>query len=1314
MKVEEIEITHFEKGMIDSIEAGQPFNNDYNSPMVKYLENLTPNLIQGALLKRPNYETFAFATPTNTLELPALNRYSSSEFLDYAGKNYVSGYGVHKWIRVPNPADPDEQIYVDMKTGVQVQPAWQFSHLRFMDPSRSLLGMTRFDMRNPIAGSVYVVMFRDDIMIANVVHETTTVNGHYFSKSLDALATEGFGWLNPLYDDEYLDWVNGQYTGMPFVKKGSRINGKVQDWVTVGQALYLVSVPHKIHEALPALPAYRWSPILEADVDNMPAVFPDTKVKRTYYWLNADSTMKVQSSNILVPYANGLYQLHPQYKGSSDLSMTTGTAQRAEAYDWDGIKDSIDILWWQTNKLPRMRDMTSKSIKDIDPIQVAGKSPDRFLNLQNNFGKADVVAGNLTDARAFPTTFNGNVASVLVPNVASTVNTGSLTAVTYSLRGLPKYTKDADYSTVVLLSTRPTGPDIEYVGHYGPQPLESSPYLGQRLIMQLDIPAMDTISTQATGKRYIYAVYGANGQLRGYGEEVWEVLEWRHDDPDNLYNLTTGETSAKSNNAFYPSDRMDYGEGIVLPISIPAFDFVNNKSYAVMPDYLNYDAPRFWQVGSKIPYVLTAVVSGVEFIVLQSTYEVAFGDEQALLNQNTLQTMSIFLGKSQTLAFAGKILEKTISTENRTENFAHINHMPLVCFTLRMNIPQTASLANYIPSTLTSFKLYASMPDLTSSGFFTATDNEWAVGSYCKPLVTDDTSKAYSLVKEFLVREDLKLQTDGIADDFYSFGSGEQGSKAVAHGKWVKFPSPEPSFAQAAGPQLIDNGGSGYYYVPYNNGTFTDNPTPDFYLWDYPIGPALSDSLGTLTTRWDGIGARCITHVSNRVVIAGTIDKDGTEEIGRIRGAAVQGTTMLNTVFGELDALDIASTPIEALANFRNDLWVFSRNSIVRITPTNPYDMTTWQIADTITGQGILHKKHMVQTPTGIYFANSTGLWFANGSEIRNVAIPVLSTFQYLYNTNQSAWQGYNKYNVAPHSELHTPSLELSYDAYRNEVVMSVQSFRYADNLASVPANHSVDLQLRYHVELNNFHLQTMDLPSGRHLTNKTQAFSEVGRVRFTDVDGKLVIPMLFDRTLAWVKGGNAYYDDMRLNYTYDWLERLTRPIVSPMFYVVGFAYRMWYAGWVTLHEVGNGMDDYLLRQVIVEVTPIEHDLSAVISQETPLPIAWRDPKLFIQYRNRETRMWAAPAVLPPVPFPVAAGTYDLVELNTRLVNPNNLYWSHLNMPVLRAWSRESIVLNTPLDAKFRRLEPTFITTSLTYLKSFRFKMAKYTRKTFG
>lgn len=1335
MKIEEIEVRQFDKGMVDSIELGQSYNNNYSAPIVKYLENLTPNIITGALCKRPNYTTFALYATADASELPEINDYSAANFLDYAGKRYVTGYFPHKFFKQPSIADPEESVYVDMMTGEEsFRATYLYNYLGSMKASRALVGMDRFDMRNPVAGNIYMVLLRDDLIIDNLLHQSTSVNGFYYSKSLDPLAVSGFGWLNPLYDGEYQTFVGNPpvYSDMPFGYQGKRINGIVKDWVVVGQAVYLVSVPDKEHASLPASPVYRWSPVAANAGSNISSIFTASKAKRSYYAVNSDGDINAKYSAILTPFATGEYLHHPQYKGNSDLFLSDTTVGRAEIFDFDGFKNSVDVLWWQTDHLPNMKDFDGTRLQDIDYNSNANTdktNSNRLKRFVANLEKINLVENSVSDSRRKVLAAENKTISV--NNLPSRINPGQLTPVEYwYVDGYEITPGDNGDSDLVIYTSVPIGAHIVgYFAYDGMPPEPDIPLLGSPPTIALYAGrVMGDIfgrlrSTPDTTERFVKVFVDEDDPTAiqflkvkpsvyvEYFDDVGTVVDAETDIAYTLSGRTLNKGFLRGMNWLFRQ----------LILAFPPLLPNKQPSLSLLPDYKKASMPRLWQTSSNIPFILTAVLDGVEFIVLQDTYVVATGDPAAILDSQSFVIKPLFLPDLSYSPVQATIRGVTENSNSQYDDFAQSSRVPFVCFTLRINLPQTQSIWNVFPIGLTSFKLYVSYPNLASSGFFDES-GDWAKndgtspGSYVKPLVQDSVSRAYGLVKEFLVREDPDLQMDGVADDFYSYNFGEQGTKAVAHGKWVKYPSPENSISQGIGsPQLIDNGGSGYYYIPYADSTFSLVPTPDFYLWDYAYGPALVDNLQNLAVGWDGIGARCITQVSNRVVIGGTIDKDGSEEVGRIRAAATQGTTMLNTVFAELDALDLCSTPIEALANFRNDLWVFSHSSIVRVSPTNPYSMTTWQIADTIDGQGILNRKHLIQVPDGIYFANATGLWFVNGSQIENVALPVLQTYRFMYNPAFSDWQGYNKYSVTPISGTFNPSLELSYDAFRNEIVLSVSSYRTADNLADMPFQESVDLQLRYNLSAKTFHIETLDLPSGRH-HYQSFAHSEYCRVRFNDHDTKLVIPLLYDRSISWVKGGNYVYDTLELFYTYDRLEAHARFDDNRYFGIRTWLANKWYAGYVTLHELGDGLNDYLLRQAIVEVSPIEHIDFSVVAGGNLAEYAWRDPKLLIQYRNRENRNWLPAANLPAVPFPadVDQGIYDLVELNSRLTAPKEIFWSDLNRPISRAFPRESIVLNTPLNAKFRRFEVTFITTSLTYLKGFKFKFAKYFRKTFG
>lgn len=1324
MKLDQIEITHFEKGMVESMELGQSFNNQYSAPVVKYLENLTPNLIQGALVKRLNYTTFSLLGTTTSTEglLPQSDQYSNNIYLDYAGKRYIQGYWPHKYIRVPDPLDQDFRIYVHMLTGEEVQSDPLYGSLLSRHLSLNLVGMERFDMRNPVAGNVYVAMLRDDITIDGQRYTTTSINGYYYSKALTGKASSGEGWLNPLYDPEYFELQGNQFVGVPFTQKGRRVNGIVQDWVVVGQVLYLVSVPDKVHATLSAQPVYRWSPV--TDAKEAPSVFFGGLTNRTHYKLTSESDIKTRHTAIMSPFGFGDYRYHPQYRGNSNLLLSDTTRDKAEIIDFDGIKSSVDVVWWQTNKLPDMKDMAGKTL-DLPYLSMKSNNeqdPDRVRRMVANLKQINIMENSVSDNRRRVLTSEGKAISA--NNLPSRKNPGKLTPVEYWYVQMFEVEKKNNDWHFVEYDSVPIGGQT--VGYYSEQvePGETLPYLGDPAFFYIyqGMSIYSGLRTQPDStQRFAKVYFGANNYKQTTYIKLQSVVYIEYfDDIDTLVEMQTGEEFKLSQRRM---TRPLYSSWFRV-LFASRFPITKNgqPSYSLLPDYKKADFPRLWQTGSQIPYLLTVMLDGVEFVVLQDVYTVADSDMVAELNETSFVTQPLYLPNMDFSPLSAIVRNVTDTTNTEFDDFAQASRSPLVCFTLRINLPHTQSIWDLVPQGVTSFKLYVSMPNPATSGFFDAS-GDWAQsktgedpspGCYTLPQVTDKVSRAYSLVKEFLIKEDKALQTDGIADDFYSYNFGDQGWKSVAHGKWVKFPNPEPFVGQETNiPQLIDFGGSGYYYIPYSRSEFGLNPTPDFYLWDYASGPALTDNLRTLSVGWDGIGARCITQVSNRIVIGGTIDKDNTEEIGRIRASAVQGTTMLNTVFAELDALDVSSTPIYALLNFRNDLWVFSRNSIVRINPTNPYDMATWQIIDTITGQGIQNRKHVTQTPTGIFFANSTGLWFANGSEIKNVSLPVLQSYKMLYDQNSAEWQGYNKYTLMPHMGAYNDSFELSYSPQNNEVVLSARAYRSADNLADVPGNGNIDLQMRYSIDLDNWYIVSVDLPPGRYL-NQTFAHSVYGRVRFIDSDGKLAMPILYDRSLTWAKQSNGYYDDMMMPYLYDRISALMFPESSQLFQMLTYAWRTWYAGWVTLHEIGDGLDDYLLRQVIVEAVPIEHSPFQLQPGLGAPDITWRDPKLFIQYRNRENRNWANALELAPEPFPTDAGTYDLVELNSRLVANPDIYWSHLNMPISRAFSRESLVLNTPLDSKFRRLEATFVTTSLSYLKGFRFKFAKFIRKTFG
>ena len=1240
METQEIVISDFSKGMIEIIELGVSADKNYAAPSVKYLENLNPNILQGALLKRRSVSTFDLATDS-LYGKSSYNPFGDASFLDFGGKRYCGVYGTHKWQLMPNGD------YVEADTGAVLTSDqvkyWNASFRQLKGPD-VFLGMDRFDMRNPVPSSIYFAIIRDDQKIGEQWIKSSSINGYYYSKSLQDSyplpILEGMDWWNPLYDSATENFNTYPSTKIPFAIKGGRINGIVQDWVVVGQAVYFVSMPDILNERLPAFPVYRWYPITDAVMPGIPKIFTTDVNLRSYYLLGVAGDLNAKSSCILTPYYRGDVTRHPQYKGNSQTSFDETVQNKIESIDWDGLKNSIDVLWWQTDKFPTMQGITGESFHGT-------VTSNRAKGAQRSYKQTPLADRTFGGNTYLKDELNPNKL-IIRPRLIENGKSGWMSWRTERKEDLEFQITDEPIN--VFTTTLPYVPD------------DKDPYA----IVQHE---------RSSGK-----------QRTPDGTQV---------------RLKNGNSQN-----FAPSD---------LPTNFLALD------------YRFAESPRPWHPGEKIPYCLTAVVEGVEFIVLQDTYVVAEGLANGVLNDNYKKVELIYGGFKRlgTITWCKQPLSyaETLETfapasgdEDRYRTNVATASPMFVGFTLRINVPIPSLITDYLPPNLTSFKLYVSIPDYVSSVFYDD-NNPFDDKSYRHPYVLDENSRAYALVKEFLMTENQQLQYEGNSDYFGSFVHGSQGTKSLAQGKWIRLLNEEPQFAQADGPQLLYNGGTGYYYVPYLANAFSLNPTPDFYLWDYPEGVDLAGNVGLLSSRWDGIGARCITQVSNRVVIGGTIDKDRQEEVGRIRASAVQGVTFSNTLFAELDALDIASTPIEALANFRNDLWVFSHNSIVRVAPTNPYDMTTWQIVDTITGQGILSRKHLVQTPMGLFFANSSGVWFVDGSKMENIVLPVQQTFKFIFNQTAD-WQAYHRYSIdmwrPSDSTLHrtyNDTFELNYNSEHNELVMSVRVSRPSGGIAGVPGAFA-ELSLIYNIDAENFRIEVVDLPVSN--LDNTYTHSSHNKAKFLDHDGKLASPLVMDRTrLYWRKGSFGQYDEHYLSYIYDHCDFTNEPQLDMLLRGKNRIQRMWYPGITTFYEVGNGLDDSLLRQVLVELTPMEFETG--FTNQGPVPqITWRDPKLYIQYRNKESKLGDQPQILQAVPFPTLAGLYDLVELNTRNVPIKDIFWSHINTPIARVWSRESMVLNTPLDAKFRRLEATLVTTSLSYLKSLRFKFSTFKRKTLG
>ncbi len=258
--------------------------------------------------------------------------------------------------------------------------------------------------------------------------------------------------------------------------------------------------------------------------------------------------------------------------------------------------------------------------------------------------------------------------------------------------------------------------------------------------------------------------------------------------------------------------------------------------------------------------------------------------------------------------------------------------------------------------------------------------------------------------------------------------------------------------------------------------------TPDFLLWDYPATstPLQLNSSGKY---WQGIGARCVTNIKGRTFLGGCIDKYGEEEQAIIRYSDIQSGVISLDIFSEENYLKVGGMPHTAIAEYREQLWTFSRHECHRIQMPTIGDVSTWEYLDKIPGQGTFSPKTVVTTPDGVFWCNESGVWLSDGRMPSNIAEPVLTYYKAMATDNPPYYATQISLPRFPYNdEGYNPYLELSYDESRNELVVSspAMSFTTVGDMGQVPNAQTPEQEYRliYSFSSKTWRVEYIDLPT--------------------------------------------------------------------------------------------------------------------------------------------------------------------------------------------------------------------------------------------
>lgn len=475
--------------------------------------------------------------------------------------------------------------------------------------------------------------------------------------------------------------------------------------------------------------------------------------------------------------------------------------------------------------------------------------------------------------------------------------------------------------------------------------------------------------------------------------------------------------------------------------------------------------------------------------------------------------------------------------------------------------------------------------------------------------------------------------------------------------------------------------------------------SPDFCIWDYPTSQSLIlDSSGEY---WDGIGARCICVIKGRVFIGGTINKDLTEEQAIIRYSDVQAGVISQDIFSLENKLIVGHNPTTALAEYREQLWVFSNYDLYRLQMPSITDVTTWEFLDVIQ-QGTFSPKTAIVTPYGVVFANSGGVWITDGGLPENLAVPILGSYQQMANGNYYNYM-FDSKEFIYEIDGWNKNMEVVYDKFKDELLILSLATEKGKTIHNAEDPHYI-VKFIFSFQYKNWRVETSLLPTLEDERNQyvlPLVESKWHRIFFSKPE--ISHGYRVDGNFRFLKEYKNLSQDM-------WMENSVLKDIQ---------------GEVIFHEQGNGKDDYLLQRVIAEISPTpEGVVSEYLSPN-------EDPVLDISLRNSIYMGDVIEQTTNPYT------NFDLVKNNMLAKKGRNPFISAMQTPnepndfsgdkvkasTEQRWNqnglvgytaRESLILLAPLNSKFRRMRMKFKSKLTAVIRSFTLYIIEKKRRGYG
>lgn len=813
--------------------------------------------------------------------------------------------------------------------------------------------------------------------------------------------------------------------------------------------------------------------------------------------------------------------------------------------------------------------------------------------------------------------------------------------------------------------------------------------------------------------------------------------------PDNAKALSEMKDYLTTNYSYYKYIKSFDVKGKHLIVFAPNSSFDKQAIGFALPNYIDAKMPRLWLEDEKVPYIVTMIINGQEIIIDKGTKRIklatqwqtniedstSFSADETSRYENGAQSLDLtFPAASDGIVLYiapmnNKSSDDLEPTLTNGPNIILPKVYPVLYFSLRIS---QIGLKKLISNNVQSIRIYVSQPHETKSVFrsigTTFYDTPPPV-TYHYPAVDrlDDNEIDYTkfgLVKEF------KIDGKGDYIDDYNDYRGELHNTNAWKESW-DFSKDVFSTVQEDGDDYPEARELLLLDTEFETAGFT----PDFIIWDYPTDrPTLQ--LGGSGKYWQGLGSGLILVIKGRVFIGKCIDKDGKEEQGLMRYCAMQGPVILYGTFYDEHKLYIGHLSHVAYLEFREQGIIFTRKDHFRYSFNDITDETTWELMEHYEGHGTFCKKTCTSTPFGYIYCNENGIWLSDGSipksltdnlELslninslyRKIAIRETYIYTSIVDPGEFTIDEKLKYNL---------SLELNYDSYHNELVLS-----------AVKTNGTEEIRLIFSFSKRNWRIETYDLTFTKdEVLGTILSYSESQRIKFdnvglinTNIIEASDIPQ--DQEINFSKEditihetGSAYKDNCT------WNDSLT-PATNDI------------EGEIITHEIGDGRNDFNLHSILAEVIPTDEIFN--ISYIDSVADKLSDPELSIELRNRDNignlyqRLYEVP--VNETETDNYTGWFNIFRHNLRTRGVTNPFNSQLQIPQgneplndidytasdgdtgtgeiydkvastdglqpkqIKNPARESFILNAPLNSIFRHMRIKFISKLIKKVRSF-------------